>query len=890
MRYVRFFHSLVLLLVLPALLVAQGNPAIRSSVRTTSTAPKVVYFTFGNHMHWVDMAWNWGDQVLPSSAEDMMRLVDTTGARGELNFDGVGYEKLAEQAPRVLERLRDYIRRGQIEVVGASYGQPYGLFVEGESNVRQRIYGVRAVERLFGRRPRTWWEEEFDFFPQLPQILRLSGFHNACLFFQWTWHTPFVPFEKDEAILWEGVDGSKLVAVPRTPLQIHQWPERWAEVLKQPEVRALERPLVVQWLELMPSKDWMCRSELMAPQFREFSQRRDLKVQAVTLSEYLSLFKPQSLRTVQYSLDDVFHGMSIGKNGDRIRRMNRQTEGLILDAETFALVGGMLGRPYAQWDVYPSWDLEEAWRDLLIGEGHDVDECEALCGSVGESYMHQAQVLAQRVLDNNLHHIARHIALPKRDPQNDRLVVVFNSLGHSRRDLVTVPWSGGQSTHIVDTQGKPVPSQLLKAADGSAQLAFVAEDVPSVGYKSYELSDAPVADHASAEATASLITQKDKIVLDDGTISAIIDRYHGTIVSLRRRGDPQDFVDPSRPLLALTARVGETMRNSTEGIESVEPGEQGPVIASAVIRGHLAEGVRFETEVRVIAGLGRLEVHPKLFLDQRLDPTLADSLQHRVVPRLDAPQIYSDYPFAVSVVHPRGVYQKKYPTGDWMTSKQFFEEIKAPFTGLNLVDLEDDHRGLLLVHGGNEGFFGAENGYRQVLSMYDAWDESYWAHTQSMGFAFIPHSGYAHHDRLRAGLDFNRPLLAVISGEQAEKPNLPPSESFLKLDAPNVILSAFYRENDGSPTLRVYEADGRPANVQLVSWGEVATAAKVDLLGDIISRLNPEHESLRLKLRPHEIVTLKLDLIRARKQWRNLDASRQVWVESGKKEQPQNPK
>ena len=132
MRYVRFFHSLALLLVLPALLVAQANPAKRSSVRTTSTAPKVVYFTFGNHMHWIDMAWNWGDQVLPDSAEDMMRLVDTTGARGELNFDGVGYEKLAEQAPRVLERLRDYIRRGQIEIVGASYGQPYGLFVEGE--------------------------------------------------------------------------------------------------------------------------------------------------------------------------------------------------------------------------------------------------------------------------------------------------------------------------------------------------------------------------------------------------------------------------------------------------------------------------------------------------------------------------------------------------------------------------------------------------------------------------------------------------------------------------------------------------------------------------------------------------------------------------------------
>ena len=305
-----------------------------------------------------------------------------------------------------------------------------------------------------------------------------------------------------------------------------------------------------------------------------------------------------------------------------------------------------------------------------------------------------------------------------------------------------------------------MPSQLLKAADGSAQLTFVADDVPSVGYKSYELSDAPVADHASAEATASLITQKDQIVLDDGAISATIDRSHGTIVSLRRRGDPQDFLDPSRPLLALTARVGGTMRNSTEGIESVEPGEQGPVIASAVIRGHLAEGVRFETEVRVIAGLGRLEVHPKLFLDRRLDPTLADSLHHSVVPRLDAPQIYSDYPFAVSVVHPRGVYQKKYPTGDWMTSPQVFEEIHNPFTALQFVDLDGGDRGLLYLHDGSQAFF-RESPERllNILTMYDAWDEEHFVSDLSASVRLVPHGPLTHEQRGKLAQEFTRPVL-----------------------------------------------------------------------------------------------------------------------------------
>jgi alpha-mannosidase len=884
MAYSRRLAALTVLLAGIAIFSSRGNSDELTSAPPAPASPKTVYFTFGNHMHWIDMTWNWGEQVLPSSAEDMMRLIDVTGARGNLNFDAVGYEKMAEQAPAVLARLKDYVRRGQLEVVGASYGQPYGLFLEGESNVRQRVYGVRTVQRLFGNRPHSWWEEEFDFFPQLPQILNLTGFRSACLFFQWTWHTPFVPFEKDEVIEWEGVDGSRLRTVPRTKLQIHQWPERWAEVLERPEIKSEKRPLIVQWLELMPSKDWMCRSELIAPELIKLSKRPDLKLMPVTLSQYVALSNHARLRHVRYKQDDVFHGMSIGKNGDVVRRTNRQTEFSILSAETFALAAGTLGRPYAQWDVYPSWDLEEAWRDLMIGEGHDVDECEALCGTVGKSYMRQAETLAKNVLENNLRHMARHVSFPSAGQNVGQLLVAFNPLGHARRDLVSLPLKMEGPVELTTDDGRVVLSQVLHNHDGSRTLALLAEDVPSVGYRAYRLRAATQTNSKFSGQVASLRASAKELVLDDGIIRATIDRHRGTVTSIARRGDSEDYVDPSRPLLEFTARVGGKMRTSTEGIETVEAVEQGPLISSAVIRGHLAEGIRYETEVRVIAGLGRLEVHPRFFLDQRLDPTLAQSLQHRVAPRLDSPRTYADYPFAVEPVEPHGVFQKKYPTGDWMTSKQFFEEIKAPFTGLNLVDQEDGRRGLLLVHDGNEGFFADPSGYRQVLSMYDAWDESYWERSQTMALAFIPHAPYANHDRLNAALDFNRPLLAVLTDEGGEKPELPATGSFLSLAAPSVVLSAFYREADGSPTLRCFEVDGKPALVDVSSQGEIASASKVNLLGDQIERLAPSRDSVRVSLRPHEIITLRLDLVKVRKQWRNLDSSREVWVKSGEKE------
>src|SRR6476620_4666822 len=134
-----------------------------------------LYYTFGNHMHWVDMAWLWGYHVLPGGVRDMLLLCKEAGVKGCVNFDGIGYEKLASEDPEAFAELRTAIRVGLVEVVGGSYGQPYGLFHGGESNARQRIFGARTCRRLFGVPVKTFWEEEFDFFPQLPQILRGVG-------------------------------------------------------------------------------------------------------------------------------------------------------------------------------------------------------------------------------------------------------------------------------------------------------------------------------------------------------------------------------------------------------------------------------------------------------------------------------------------------------------------------------------------------------------------------------------------------------------------------------------------------------------------------------------------------------------------------------------------
>src|SRR5690606_21666260 len=189
-----------------------------------------------------------------------------------------------------------------------------------------------------------------------------------------------------------------------------------------PALRQMDLPCLVQWLELMPSPDWMCRAELMLPPLRALMANPDFDLRFVTLAEFLDLARERAVPR-RYTLDEVFHGMSLGKNGDAFRRLSRAGEQTLLAAESVAALAGLFGRPYANWDVYPAWELDEAWRELLSAQHHDNDECEGLCGHVGRTSYQRSHALSRHVLDRTLSHIANRLAAPGEH------AVAFNPLG-----------------------------------------------------------------------------------------------------------------------------------------------------------------------------------------------------------------------------------------------------------------------------------------------------------------------------------------------------------------------------------------------------------------------------------------------------------------------------
>lgn len=791
-----------------------------------------VTYTFGNHMHWVDMEWLWGAHVLPGSVEDMLEFCRQTGARGNVNFDAVGYERLAAQHPDAFFLLREAVRDGHIEVVGASYGQPYGLFHGGESNIRQRVMGVHAVERLFGKRPITFWEEEFDFFPQLPQILARCGFEYGSLFFQWTWHTPHIPHEEEPAVWWVSPDGSRLFCATRNRLNLHQWPEDFDGLLDSLAERHREHPeevFVQQWLELMPSPDWMCRSEVLLPRMREWLADERFEVRFATLAEALAAIRRPDSPQRSYPMDQVWHGMSLGKNGDRLRLRSARAEGTLLTAEAISSGVSLLGRPYAQWDVYPTWEIEEGWQELLIAQHHDNDECEGLCGHIGLLFYDRADSIAADVVRRSLVRAANELATGEGE-------IVFNPLGWPRSDTVN------------DEQG-----------------IFIVRDLPAFGFRFI-----PAAVREAKARPWRLSGNQANAAPEP--LEVIVDARKG-LVTLLSPDWPEGAL--SAPLFDLSHREGGELRRWRFEIDRIDE-ESGDLVLRSVEPSEHA----MEVWLKLPSDLACLDVTFRVNRLGNIDPGLNAGLRWRI-PTSAEVLLTADTPYQVSPVAPEHDFLRKYPTGDWMTSPQWFETVSRPFTALSMVDLGTEERGLLILQDRARQWFAVEGGIECVLTMHDPWDEDKVAHEGHGAFRLIPRGSTTNADRWRRAREFQVPVVSLhVNGGAAAPADMP---SWRLEPTCGVALAALYREANGCGidypfVARLVELDGSEHVVRIVTPGEVARAYRTNLLGDVEEELTVSGTTIEVRVRPYEICTVIFDLVPGRKQVRDLDAKREVWA------------
>jgi len=363
------------------------------------TNVKKFRFVFGFHMHWTGMLWEWGLDTLSNSIRCLKRVLEETGLKAGLNLDGRGIEDLASSDPEAIAWIKDALSKNISEIWGGTYTQPYGILIGAESNIQQFLFGIRTMRNTLGETPKIFSEEEIYFFPQLPQILNQLGYEGALLFPQHTWTTPTFPKEKEAIVRWKGIDGSEIHAVPFSDRCLMRGIPTIERTLREVIANEPDEPLMITWLEILDKPNWMWRTEYVLPYLRKMLEEKDFITKPQLLKEYFEEHRSdKSIPVREYTLDETFHGISVGKNGDTLPKLWRQTERTITRAEYLAAWCSFLGQPYPQFSSYPEWQLHEAWKNLLFSQGHDAFECQGLTDHVGRRYAQTAIMLSQDVL------------------------------------------------------------------------------------------------------------------------------------------------------------------------------------------------------------------------------------------------------------------------------------------------------------------------------------------------------------------------------------------------------------------------------------------------------------------------------------------------------------
>ena len=126
------------------------------------------------------------------------------------------YETLEKYYPEVFDELKEKVKSGQFEPVGAMYVEPDCNVPNAESLIRQCLYGQKTYERMFGKRVNNaWLPDVFGNSWILPQILKKSGVDYFVSNKMSTWNdTNRFPHNN---FIWRGIDGSSVYAcVPPT--------------------------------------------------------------------------------------------------------------------------------------------------------------------------------------------------------------------------------------------------------------------------------------------------------------------------------------------------------------------------------------------------------------------------------------------------------------------------------------------------------------------------------------------------------------------------------------------------------------------------------------------------------------------------------------------------
>jgi len=828
-------------LALSALVLASP---VFSAGQETSVPPRSLTAHLAGHAH-IDLSWLWRWEetvadiarfTFSGTLAQMDKMPGLTFAQSQAAI----YEAVEKAFPELFARIAAKIREGTWIPVGGMWVEPDVNMPDGESLARQLLYGKRYFLDKFGFDVKVGWNPDtFGHSWQMPQILRKAGIESYV--FE---RCPPGP-DPTHFFWWEGLDGSRVLGYV---------PPGWYLA----DLRDGTRKILEGARKNTDLKDFL----LLYGAGDHGGGPRDTDIEAIekfrddpneprlafaSPEAYFKMIAGQGagFPVVRRELNFTFPACYTTQA--KTKKNNRGLESLLLSAEKFSAVAVTSGYR----DYYPERDLDEAWKIVLRHQFHDILDGSSI-GPVYdevEGFYTQARERGERALDFSLETISNMI--DTRGPGVP--VVVYNPLFWERTEPAIAevdvppdakngrPWTG--TVGMTDGNGKSIPVQILdRRGEGERtvfRVLFMAESVPSLGYRLYRLVpskdgwDGPKTVRAGAREIENEFL---RVRLDPktGRIENLFDKAAGREVLAGPGNVLEAVADEPESMSAWELGLKDLVGRAGDGGAAIEIVERGPIRAVLRIKTRFREST-FAQDLILYRGLPRLDC--RMALDWRERNVM---IKAAFPLNLKAPSARFEIPYG-SIARPAD--GTEVPALRWIDVSEASGDYGVALLNDSKYgfDVKGGTMRMSVIHGPTSPDPEADRGRHELL------------------YSVFPHQGdWKAAGVTRKGLELGNPLIVRVPLSHAGP--LPESSSFLRVGPSNVILSAVKKEMgyaERGLILRLYEIHGDAVEAKIEFPWEV-TGAETDLIERPAGKALGAGTSISVPLAPYEIKTIRV--------------------------------
>jgi alpha-mannosidase len=790
-------------------------------------------------------------------------------------------EEVERRYPELFEKLDDFIRKGRIEVADGEYLMADTMLPNGETLVREILYGKRYVNEKFGVEvPVMWQADSFGLNAQLPQIYRKSkykyiAFRRGC-------------FENSPTeFLWEGLDGTKIISyfLPlgyRAGMDLQKLDESYETLRKLSSTPCI----------LMPSgSGGFVPQEDTTKVVRKWNENHRVKMRIATPSEY---FKELEKYADKFTIrrGEMFSGRysevfpDVASSRIWLKQSLRKYENKLIDFEKFASINYIFEKKY-----YPGI-LRNCWEKIMFLGFHDVAPGTGMDSGYEEAKQHigflntQLGCLTPMTLKSL---IANDV-----DKKVNGDVVVFNPLSWDVTNWVEVnlDFDLGKIRNLscLKSGDDEIDIAMLhysKYKDGSYEKATIGffANVPATGYRVYKI----LGKKQKAKKLRSLKINGN--VVENKFFKLHFDFSSGLI----------DVFEDGKKVcngndLVIEAEIGDLYYHREPlGIPLRTESGEGVTFGSFRAKNFWIDKSPLRVVINILTDYYSLRWPYKM--TDRLKPLIWKHqfirFKKEIIVYRDLPRI--DFVTRVDNRHPRmrlrvrfdtDIDNKEYTCENqfgavkrktnqyYLDTKDWVEQSSGVSPSLNWVDYSNKDGGITVLNKGTpENEVRDKSVYITLLRAVDILScdgvagpaipvpDASEKKKYDFIYSLYPHKGsWQEAKSYKQGHEFNNTLIAI---QTLNREKYRPENSFLKAEPDNIIVSAIKKaEEDDGIIVRLYEAIGQKTEATITLF---KASQKVEVLNfleehdeEFDKKVMVKGSKIKMNVKPFEIVTIKI--------------------------------